>query len=600
MRHRCFVMRSSSPFHGMRSWAPAAAILLAAVASGTCSRDLHTGAAVGGVDSGQGGTVGSGSGGASGAGSGGRGTGGGTSGTGGTPAGQGGSTGGQAGSTGTGATGGGGGPQLDGSPLYTRVQRLTKQQWQSAVTDILRLDSPAPELQAAAKSPLGVADFSNNEKLLVVDLDAELDFEPASEAAAARATGSADALARLYAGTDSLGFVRALGRRAFRRPLTADEETSYQGMFAMGESLYGAGFANGAALVIRAMLASPKFLYRSELGAAGAPLSGYEVAAKLSFWLLGTTPSDDLLDKAASGALDSADGVESAARAMLEQPAATAMMRDFHAQMYHLDRYDALDPARADAGLRSELTEASSRFFDAIFSGGESLRSIFTSTRFFAGPGLAPLYGLTPAPTQLEERMSDASRGGYFTQVPFLLLNGAPDGESDPIARGVALSGDVLCVPSQPHATPPPAVPALVAGQTNRSRIEALTAGCGDCHTSMIDPLGFALEGFDGLGRTRSSDNGAPVDTRGAYPFSDGARTFADAGALMALLADSADVQRCYAKHLASYALQRDVVEGDRATIDSLAVAARDHSLKEVIVSLVRDPAFRLRAEEGP
>ncbi len=592
-------MRSSFVSDAMRSPLLPALVLLAAAAEGACSSDLRTGATAAGSDAGQGGKVGSSSGGADALGTGGRGAGGGNSARGGT-SGMPGGAGGQAGNAGAGAIGGAGGPKHDGSPLYTRVQRLTKPQWQSAVTDILRLDSPAPELQAAAKSPLGVADFSNNEKLLVVDLDAELDFEPASEAAAARATASPDALARLYAGTDAAGFVRALGRRAFRRPLTPDEETSYQGMFAVGESLYGAGFANGAAVVIRAMLASPKFLYRSELGAAGAPLSGYEVAAKLSFWLLGTTPREDLLDLAASGGLDSADGVEGAARAMLEQPAAIAMMRDFHGQLYHLDRYEALDGARASAGLRSELTEASYRFFDAIFSRGERLRSVFTSTRFFAGPGLASLYGLALAPAEIEERTGDASRGGYFAQVPFLLLNGAPDGESDPIARGVALAADVLCAPAEPHTTPPPAVPALVPGQTNRQRIETLTAGCGDCHTSSIDPLGFALEGFDGLGRTRNSDNGAPVDTMATYAFADGVRTFADAAALMALLADSAGVQRCYAKHLASYALQRDLVESDRATIDGLAAATRDRSLKEVIVSLVRDPAFRLRTEEGP
>ena len=141
--------------------------------------------------------------------------------------------------------------------------------------------------------------------------------------------------------------MRASGRRAFRRPLTADEETKYQGVFTLGEQLYGAGFANGAGLVIRAMLQSPKFLYRSELGPAGPPLDGYEVASKLSFWLLGTTPSDELLDMAAAGGLDAVDGLESVARAMLERPEAVEVMRDFHGQLYHLSLYDGLDDARA-------------------------------------------------------------------------------------------------------------------------------------------------------------------------------------------------------------------------------------------------------------
>ena len=271
---------------------------------------------------------------------------------------------------GSGGTGSGGQPpggsstiNLDGSPIYTRMQRLTNGQWERAVTDVLRFASPAnlPRDFSTPASGDGT-DFANNEKLLFVDLQAQLDFEAGSEKAAAVATGSADALARLYAGTDAAGFVRTVGRRAFRRPLTTDEEAKYQDVFALGERLYGAGFANGAALVIRALLQSPKFLYRSELGPAGAPLDGYELASKLSFWLLGTTPSDELLDAAAAGALDAVDGLERAARAMLEQPAAVEIMRDFHGQLYRLALYDDINrptcprPSnRAGRDLRSVL-----------------------------------------------------------------------------------------------------------------------------------------------------------------------------------------------------------------------------------------------------
>jgi hypothetical protein len=460
-------------------------------------------------------------------------------------------------------------------------------------------------LKAPSKSAVGFADFTNNEKLLVVDAEAEVDFEAGSEAAAARATGSAEALGRLYAGTDAAGFVRAFGRRAFRRPLTADEEQRYQSIFAWGESLYGPGIANGAGLVIRAMLASPMFLYRSELGAAGEPLSGYEVAAKLSFWLLGTTPSDDLLDMAAAGGLDTVAGVEAAARAMLERPEAAAVMRDFHGQLYHLDHYAGIDPARAPDGLRAEMAEVSTRFFDAIFTRGESLRSIFTSTRFFVGPALAPLYGLDPAPAGIEERTfdatRDASRVGYFTQAPFLLLYGAPDGESDPLTRGFVLSNDALCFPVPTHDDYGKAVPPLMPGQTNRARMEQVTTSCGvSCHKVWVNPLGFAFEGFDGLGRARDRDNGVPVDATGSYSFAGGTRTFADARALMALIADSPEGQGCYAKGLAGYALQRDIVESDRSLVTDLATVARDKSLKELIVSLARNPAFRLRAVGGP
>ncbi|HEY8924897.1 MAG TPA: DUF1588 domain-containing protein, partial [Polyangia bacterium] len=248
-----------------------------------------------------------------------------------------------------------------------------------------------------------------------------------------------------------------------------------------------------------------------------------------------------------------------------------------------------------------ELADASSRFFDAIFTRGESFRSIFTSTRFFVGPALAPLYGLAPPPAAIEERTfdvtRDASRVGYFTQAPFLLLSGAPDGESDPLTRGFVLAKEVLCVPLPTHDDYGNVVPPLMPGQTNRARIEQVTATCGgDCHAGRINPLGFAFEGFDGLGRARDRDNGTAVDTTGSYSFTGGARTFADARALMTLIADSPDAQACYAKGLAGYALQRDMVEADRSLVADLATAARDRSLKELIVSLARAPAFRLRA----
>jgi hypothetical protein len=306
---------------------------------------------------------------------------------------------------------------VDAGPIFTRIQRLTKDQWEHAVGDILRFGAPARFLQAPARAATGGIDFTNNEKLLFVDLQAELDFESASEAAAAQATGSADALAKVYAGTDAAGFVRALGRRAFRRPITADEEARYLRIFALGELLHGRGFTNGAALVIRAMLQSPKFLYRSELGPAGAPLNAYEIASKLSFWLLGTTPSDDLLDMAAAGALDAPDGVESVARAMLERPGAVEVMRDFHGQLYELRAIDEVDDVRASASLRAEIADASQRFFDAVFARGEGLGAILTSTRYFVGPGLAPRYGLDPPPAQIEERMLAPSRTGYFMQA---------------------------------------------------------------------------------------------------------------------------------------------------------------------------------------
>ena len=535
-------------------------------------------------------------------------------GSGGTPAGGAPGTGGSGGTAGTIASGGSGavgaggaggtgngvvnGVGLDGSPVYTRLQRLTSMQWDRAVRDVLMLDASST-LYYGLPGPAGAGttEFVNNEKLLFVDGLTEKCVEIGAETAAALVTGAAGGLARLYAGTDAAGFVRALGRRAFRRPLTADEETRYQAIFARGQEIYGATFANGASLVIRAMLQSPAFLYRSELGAAGAPLDGYEIASKLSFALLGTTPGDALLDAAGAGGLDAVGDIEKAAREMLDRPEAVAVMRDFHRQVYRLSHYDELARPDVSPALNPELAAVSARFFDEIFMAGEGLREILTSTRYFVGPGLAASYGVLPPP-DIQAGDLDASRVGYFMQAPFLILNGVGD-EPDTIGRGAAIDQQVLCVDLPGHPMPL-ALPTLAPGQTDRQRIEQATAGCAGCHTGSIDSLGFAFEGFDGLGRARTTDNGGVVDTSGTYVLDDGAHAFASAKELMTILADSTLAHTCYAKKLAGYALQRDIAESDRPLLDGLGAVSRGHSLKELVVALVRDPAFRSRPGSAP
>jgi hypothetical protein len=492
---------------------------------------------------------------------------------------------------------------LDESAIYTRVQRLTNSQWEHAVIDILRLSSP-PNLSAdLAPTISGTTDFTNNERVLFVDQPVVAAYEIAAEAAATLATGTPEALAALYSGTDATGFVQSFGRRAFRRRLTAEETAKYEEAFALGETIYGAGFANGASFVIRAMLQAPAFLYRSELGPSGEPLTSHEIASKLSFWLLDTTPSDALLDAADADALATVEALEALAREMLEQPEARAVMRDFHGQVHHLARYANVGKPGAvpayDSSTNPELEEASYRFFDGVFSRGEGLAGIFTSTRAFVGPGLAPLYGIAPAPSELEERELGPNRPGYFLQVPFLMLNGFTR-DPDTIHRGLALMFDVLCgdLPAPVDGIPP--LPPLSMDQTNRERITEITAACGDCHTVYIDPLGFAFEGFDGMGQERTTDNGQPIDATGSYPFSEGTRDFSDAQELMSILARSEQAHTCYAKKLTGYALQRDVLEPDLPMLEALAAVSQAESIKETLVALAKDPAFRLRAEDPP
>jgi hypothetical protein len=443
--------------------------------------------------------------------------------------------------------------------------------------------------------------FTNNEQALYMDERTTLAFENAAEKAAELATSSPEALARLYAGADAAGFVRELGRRAFRRPVSEDELARYTGIFARGEELYGAGFAQGAALVIRAMLQSPSFLYRSELGPVGEPLGAYEISAKLSFWLRDTTPSDALLDAAAAGELDEPIALVSTARAMLTEPPATAVMRDFHGQLYGLSHYDELTKVGVpewNEAIPSEAKEASFRFFDRIFESNSGVREILTSTRGFVGPTLAPLYSQA-VPSALEERELGPDRVGYFMQIPPLMLTGA-NAQPDSIRRGVMLLLKVLCA----RLPPPPGsfdVPQLESGRTNRERISATTDECGGaCHKDVINPLGFAFEGFDGMGRPRDTDDGQPVDTGGSFEFSDGKSSFADARELMTKLAEDDRVYACYGQRLASYGLQRDLTADDTVLIDELAATARMSTLHELALALVQNPAFRVRSKDLP
>ncbi len=220
--------------------------------------------------------------------------------------------------TGTAGTSGTAHPlDLTGSPQYYRLVRLTNAQWARAVQDVLKLAAPSgleANFQAAVT---GTTDFSNNELVLDVTQRAWSDFQAAAETLAAQVTATDAALRPAYSGTDAAGLISTLGRRAYRRPLTAAETSTYMTLYNTGASLMGtrSAFLKGASLVIRALLQSPHFLFRTEMGANGAALSGYEVAAKLSLWLRGTTPSDALLDSAAG--LTTADAAATLATTML-------------------------------------------------------------------------------------------------------------------------------------------------------------------------------------------------------------------------------------------------------------------------------------------
>jgi hypothetical protein len=497
---------------------------------------------------------------------------------------------------------------LEGAPIYTRFNRLTNEQWERSVQDILKLSAPPGQAMNFESPVAGTTDFTNNEHVLTVSNSLWQSYQAAAEAVAALATASDAALAKVYSGTDPVAFINTLGRRAYRRPLTAAETQKYQTIFTAGSAMTtgtGTTFAKGAALVIRAMLQSPFFLYRTELGNNGAALNGYEVASKLSFWLRGTTPSDALLDSAGSGQLDSADGAVTLATTMLEEPTAAAVMRKFHGELLQFDRYatiSKLGVSNYKESFNAEYEESSYLFFDRIFKSNLGVKEILTSTTGYVGPGTAALYGVAAPASGYAERDLGPQRVGYFSQLPYLTLHGL-NNEPDSIHRGVTLNLDVLCANPGQAAPDLPPIPTLKPDQTNRERIAALTAGCGgECHNSFINPIGFAFEHFDGMGQYRDMENSKPIDSAGSYPFAEGVKSFSGAAELMQVMASGAQAHACYAKKISSYALQRDIVQSDLPLLDALKATsmATNGSVKQVMLDLVKNPAFRTRVGGAP
>jgi len=498
---------------------------------------------------------------------------------------------------------------LSGDPLNARTVRLTHHQWELSVRSLLGLAGPTGQESGLTDDAQAINDFANNEEVLVVGGTLWNDYAQAASALADQVSSDPAALSAIYQGTDAAGFITTFGRRAFRRPLDAAEQTQYQTLFDTGAGLAEGGatdFARGAGLVIEAMLQSPHFLYRVELTPPGQRLSGFEIAAKLSLMLRGVTPDDALLDAAANGQLNTDAGVAQLATQMMDEQGLVEVMRLYHSELFKFNRYltiakDETTVPEYTPALNEELQEAAQLFFDKLVTDSLGVRDMLLGNFAFAGPNMAPIYGASPT-NGFQEITLGPERPGYFTQLPFLILNSV-NLTPDSIHRGVALNLDVLCA-----EIPPPtvnvALPGAIEGQTNRQRVDSASGEgtCGaSCHGPYINPLGFAFENFDGLGRERDMDNGHPVDTAASYPFVEGTQAYADATQLMQIIADGEQAHACYAKHLAGFVLQRDLTEEDRGLIDSLTAASRapNGSIKEMLLSVVTDSKFTTRSAGG-
>ncbi len=406
--------------------------------------------------------------------------------------------------------------------------------------------------------------------------------------------------------------VSRLARRAYRRPVTAADVETLLAFFDSGRDS-GGSFDAGVQLALERMLVDPDFLLRVERDPAGAVpgapyrLSDVEVASRLSFFLWGSIPDEPLLAAAERGTLTEPAVLEAQVRRMLTDPRARSLVDDFAVQWLHLRNLEDVtgDPVPFpdfDDNLVEAFRQETTLFLASTLREDRSVLALldadhtFVNERLARHYGIADIYGSRFRRVTLPDR---EQRGGLLGHGGLLALTSYPT-RTSPVLRGKWLLDTIL---GAPPPSPPADVPALPergeGGRTTsvRHRLERhrQAPACATCHAS-IDPPGFALEQFDGLGAWRTEDEfGNPIDATATMP--DG-RTVAGMAGLRALLLERPErFAGTVTEKLLSYALGRSLEYHDRPTVRAVVrdAAADDYTWSSLIGGIVRSPAFLMR-----
>jgi len=464
-------------------------------------------------------------------------------------------------STGTGGTGGsgtsqtdGGGAQVgeDGVPLIrARAWRLTHAEYQASVRDLLGIE---PELDAPPPDAQGY--YKNQSALLQVPLATAKYYFDAAESIAALL--SAADLNRLSP-CGSLGacadeFIAAIVGRAFRRPATSDELTSYRALYDVAAAASDSSYPYRA--VIQAVLNSPHFLYRSEVGSAEHQtdqvfhLTDYETASFLAYSLLGKPPPDTLLEAASRGELATTAGLVAAVDALLASPEAAHGLQKFIENwlqvpdMRLIDKDSELFTGYGE-NIQDLMQQEAQVFIEQVGTLDGTAPSLVTVPVPSVSQELDAFYRGDPSGAAGGARLGGLALGAVLAEHGRFNL-------SSPVLRGLFVRNRVLCqvVESPPDnvntAIEPPAAGGPV--QTTRQSFEAHTANalCQQCH-QYLDTLGFPFESFDGAGRFRSMENGVAIDTSGELVGTDVDRVVANYEELVQAVSESANYRDCVA-----------------------------------------------------
>jgi Protein of unknown function (DUF1592)/Protein of unknown function (DUF1588)/Protein of unknown function (DUF1595)/Protein of unknown function (DUF1585)/Protein of unknown function (DUF1587) len=498
------------------------------------------------------------------------------------------------------------------APPAASLHLLTSAQFANSVQDLLGAAAPLGPVQPDDV----VDDFAQvGASSLVVSPSGVALYETATGTATAWAFADAAHAAAVLSCvpqtvTDSACFssgLAAFGRRAFRRSLTTDETSRFVTLATTIASQTSATVLMGLRHAVWAILQSPSFLYRVELGVASAADAGrlkytsYEMSSRLASALWNSVPDDTLLDAAAGNQLDTADGVTAQAERMVADPRASRAVVAFVDDLYGMSN---LEEATKDPTLFPTWTptiqaemkqELELRVVDMVLTEPGDFLSLYDGTTTFVNGDLATYYGLTGASTSSFGKVqlpAGGPRAGLLGAGAILAAYGLPQ-RTSPTTRGKFVNDAILCrsIPPPPPGVPP-LPPSLAPNTTLREQLVAHRAApqCASCH-SIMDPIGFGMEYFNTAGLYRTTDNGQPIDATGTL---DGA-SFNGLAQLGAVLRKDALSAPCVVTKNYTNAQGRAPTDWDTAALNALTAqfTASGNRADKLLVNLVSSDAFR-------
>ncbi|MCH7750155.1 MAG: DUF1592 domain-containing protein [Acidobacteria bacterium] len=404
-----------------------------------------------------------------------------------------------------------------------------------------------------------------------------------------------------------------LMRRAYRRPVTEDDlQTPFELYQAARTADGGVDFDAGIEMGLTAILVSPEFLFRIERDPAGAVsdmpyrISDLELASRLSFFLWSSIPDDELLDMAVGGALSQPAVLEQQVRRMLADSRSENLVTNFAAQWLHLRNLDAITPDMRlfpdfDDNLRQAFRQETELFVDSVLREDRSVLDLLRANYTFLNERLAKHYGIPHVYGSRFRRVTfdeGGTRGGLLRHGSILFVTSYAT-RTSPVIRGKWILDNLLGVPPPP---PPPNVPELedtATGEQARSMRERMAAHranpvCASCHR-LMDPIGFALEHYDAVGRWRTTEAGAPIDASGTL--FDGTTFNGVAELQEVLLQRPALFVTTLAEKLLTFATGRGVEYYDASAIRTIVREAQteDYRFSSLVLGVVNSMPFQMR-----